>query len=272
MQVLGRPRAPRRSTRPVEWDHGLTARALPLVAWLGGLLGLLAGALALGSTPAFAGPPVARPGELAGWATARPPVEAAFAVLRVVVVVLAAYLLLMTVLAVAVRLVRAGRLITVVDVVTLPSVRRLVRLALGAGLLTAPLGPAGPALSHAATTSTQDVHLATAAGDRAPADDGVIGTPDAPPGPPMMRRLHPPEPVGAAPSEVVIAAGDHLWSVAERALATAWGRTPSDAEVAPFWEQVVEVNRARLADPSNPDLLFTGQLVAVPVPPTGPPG
>jgi nucleoid-associated protein YgaU len=73
-------------------------------------------------------------------------------------------------------------------------------------------------------------------------------------------------PVAPAPTWTV-APGDHLWSIATRVLAEGWGRAPSDAEVAPYWEQVVGVNRDRLADPADPDLLFPGQVLVVPRPP-----
>ena len=67
-----------------------------------------------------------------------------------------------------------------------------------------------------------------------------------------------------------VAPGDHLWSIASRVLSDAWGRPPSDVEVVPFWEQVVELNRDRLADPANPDLIFPGQSLVVPAPPPAP--
>lgn len=102
-------------------------------------------------------------------------------------------------------------------------------------------------------------------------------TPDAPPSPdptplpaPAPDPASAPDPAGVpagAGTEVVVDAGDHLWSLAEGALRAAWGRAPSDAEVVGYWEQVVEGNRARLADPVNPDLVFPGQsLVLPPVP------
>ncbi len=64
--------------------------------------------------------------------------------------------------------------------------------------------------------------------------------------------------------------GDHFWTVAERVLADAWGRQPTDIELLPYWRAVVETNRSRLADPANPDLLFPGQTLTVPPPPVRP--
>ena len=252
----------RGGTRTV-WHPG----AFLLVAWVGSLVAVLAGMVALGRTPSLGGPPLARPGDLSAWVTARAPVEAAFAVLRLVVLVLAAYLLAVTVLGVALRLVRAARLVRAVDVVTLPAVKKVVGSAFGVGLMAAPLAVVGPTVPAAVA----DVQLPV--GGQAPlppGGDDLGGSPQL--SPPTMRRLDeapPPLPIGTA---VVIGAGDHLWSVADRALAAAWGRAPSDAEVTPYWELVVEVNRERLVDPRNPDLLVPGQVVSVPVPPPAPGG
>ena len=64
-----------------------------------------------------------------------------------------------------------------------------------------------------------------------------------------------------------VAAGDHLWSIAERVLSSAWGRPPTEREVVPFWRQVVARNRDRLAVPDNADLIFPGQVLLLPEPP-----
>ena len=246
-------------------------RALPLVMWVLGLAAVLAVAVALGSTSALAGPPLAGPGDLTTWAAGRPPVEAAFSVLRLVVIGLATYLLLGTALSVVARLLRAGWLLAVADAATSSWTRHVVELALGASLVAVPLAPVpAGAADRSAATAGELVPGAGGGEGVAAADDPVTGV-AAQPGPPTMRRLDPPGQPGGASSEVVIGAGDHLWSVAERALATAWGRPPADDEVAPFWEQVVDVNHARLADPGNPDLLFVGQVVTVPAPPPAPP-
>jgi hypothetical protein len=58
--------------------------------------------------------------------------------------------------------------------------------------------------------------------------------------------------------------GDHLWHIAHDTVATRLGHAPTDAAVAPYWEQLIEVNRARLVDPDNPDLIFPGQVFTLP--------
>ena len=37
-----------------------------------------------------------------------------------------------------------------------------------------------------------------------------------------------------------------------------------EAAVARYWESLVELNRSRLADPGNADLLFAGQVMLLP--------
>jgi nucleoid-associated protein YgaU len=64
--------------------------------------------------------------------------------------------------------------------------------------------------------------------------------------------------------------GESLWSIARDALTDAWGRAPTDGEMVGYWRAVVEVNRSRLADPDNPDLIFPGQQVVLPPAPVAP--
>jgi hypothetical protein len=55
--------------------------------------------------------------------------------------------------------------------------------------------------------------------------------------------------------------------LAAAALAESWATTPTDAEVADYLALVVEHNRATLAVPDHPDLVFPGQVfVRPPVP------
>ncbi|MGH9030548.1 MAG: BTAD domain-containing putative transcriptional regulator [Acidimicrobiia bacterium] len=72
-------------------------------------------------------------------------------------------------------------------------------------------------------------------------------------------------PAPPTPSDVVVVErGDHLWSIAEESLADDLGREPTDAEVVPRWQQIIEANRADLADPANPSLVYAGQSIAIP--------
>ncbi len=217
----------------------------------------------------LAPPPVGGLGDLGGWLEQRQPVEAAFAVLRLVALALAWYLLGATVLATGARMLRL-RSLAVIDAVTVPALRRLVNGAVGLSLAASALP---------ATAST-----AGAVGDGpAPAVETMRRLPDhgdeGPTAPLTMRRL----PDGATPTPIpaaapspspdqeaatwTVAPGDHFWSVAERVVADAWRRAPSHAETGPYWRSLVAANRSRLRDPANPDLLFPGQILVLPAPP-----
>jgi len=70
--------------------------------------------------------------------------------------------------------------------------------------------------------------------------------------------------IAAGGSEsVVVEKGDHLWSISAKHLENRLARHPSDAEIAPYWRQVVEANRDRLRS-GDPDLIYPGEDVLLP--------
>ncbi|HEX4904819.1 MAG TPA: hypothetical protein VFU93_05175 [Acidimicrobiales bacterium] len=164
------------------------------------------------------------------WTAADPPV-AVMGVVRGVAGLLAAYLFTVTVL--AVRLPRlAPRFVA-----------RMVAGALGTGLLVVPL---------AASAEPRP---------RPPAEAPIlrrVPVPDEP----RSRDRSVPDVARSGPGNdvVVVVAGDHLWSISERELTARLGRAPSDAEVVPFWLEVIELNH-ELADP---DLVFPGTKIRLP--------
>jgi hypothetical protein len=106
---------------------------------------------------------------------------------------------------------------------------------------------------------------------------GLAGppTPGDPPGTAVMEVLDdtPPTttpstttPSPAAPvppprdDEVVVVRGDSFWSLAVEAVGDDAGPAVVDA----YWRRLVAVNRARLVDPGNPDLLYPGQVLLQP--------
>ncbi len=62
----------------------------------------------------------------------------------------------------------------------------------------------------------------------------------------------------------VVRSGDSLWRIAEQQLAGALERAPEDAEIVPYWRELIEHNRARLPDPEDPDLILPGQRLELP--------
>jgi nucleoid-associated protein YgaU len=236
-----------------------TMAQLRLVVWTVTLAAVSAAMAALGRGP-LAPPDVLRPSTWPAWAGERSSAEAAMAVLRLVVLGLALYLLVVTVLAVALRLGDAGRQLTVLDVVTLPFVRSIVQAGLGAGLVGATV--AGVAAYPSARTAPTSADAAIVAADPSPSTT-TTSTPER-----SGRDAGPREALTATRTEEVrtwtVAPGDHLWSIAERTVASSLGRTPEETEVARYWRSLIATNRHVLADPDNPDLLFSGQVLTLP--------
>ncbi len=265
--------------------------AAGLVGWFAVLVATIVVFTVLGRG-ALAAPDLLAPSTWSDWAAGRDTPTAVVAMLRVVVLALAWYLLVATIAAVSAHLTRRARLVRVADAFAVPVVRRLVRAGLGAGLAASvATSTAGPVLLHPPTVlvAAEDDDAPT----RTPHADAPTMTPlDPEPGPePTMPRVVPPgmsrpdapPPTPHAstavdavatedatpdpaptPGEHVVVSGDHLWSIAEQALASHLGRSPSDAEVVPYWRRVIAGNRDRLADPDNPDLIFPGQRIALP--------
>ncbi len=70
-----------------------------------------------------------------------------------------------------------------------------------------------------------------------------------------------------APTTVIdrtVAPGDSFWSIAEDEVSRRLGRPASTAETAAWWVRLVEANRDRLVDPTDPDLLLPGQRLVRP--------
>ena len=77
----------------------------------------------------------------------------------------------------------------------------------------------------------------------------------------------PEAPVASTPVDAdvwVIESGDHLWRVAEETLTHHAGRPVSDREVDGYWRTLIELNRDVLSDPTNPDLVYPGQVFTLP--------
>ena len=268
---------------------------------VGLVLTTVAGALAVLHSAGSGGlgaPPLTDPGRWPLWLSQHDPLLAAMAVLRLVALATGWYVLVTAVVGLTLRRAGALRLVVVADKVTLPAIRRLLVSAAGLTLasgampsLALPVGPqlpaavALPAPLHAAaagqfTTTTTTGPLPEATGrppptvtmrllpDRAPA---ATEPPPAPGAPRAPQR-------GQAESTAAtwrVRPGECFWSIAEDVLARAWGRPASAAEVVPYWKAMVEANRAALADRTNADLVFPGQVFTVPpvppVPATPPP-
>ena len=262
---------------------------------LGGVVAVVLVATALlhlTGTGELAAPPLTQPGRWGTWLSERDPLVAAMAVLRLLALATAWYVLATTLLAVALRLARVARLVSVADRLTVPAVRRLLVSAAGVTLVSGvtpsfalALGPQLPAAVAAPAPSS-----ATAAGllpsTPSTTTATVPGEGPARPPPTLTMRLLPPEeaPVAAVPQggaahdrsapatadgSWTVRPGECFWSIAEDVLARARGRPVQDGEIVPYWQRLIDANRHVLADEGNPDLIFPGQVFMLPALPPG---
>lgn len=143
-----------------------------------------------------------------------------------------------------------------------------------AGQADTPTSSAGPAIEQATMTRLDPPPQASATMTR------VLPSASAPPATPTP-------PVGATPAAYeptvvslpaapavpqidattwIVEPGDSLWSIAEDVMAPSPDTNPGERAVTRYWRRLIEVNRAQLVDPDNPDLLVPGQHLVVPSP------
>jgi hypothetical protein len=232
-------------------------------------------------------PPVDSVDSFFAWVDARGAVVAAFALLRLVALVLSVYVLAIALLATAARGARAPLLTRAVERVTVPALRRLLG---GAGLASLmAIGTATPAVAESAPQ---------------PSSDRMVEIPTSDAGPPVtMRELParevepattepattepattPPTssttqpatttivrrsaaataPAPASPRSWTVAAGECFWSITSDLVHDAKGHAVTDAELIAPWKALIDANRAQLPDPANPDLLYVGTVLTIP--------
>jgi nucleoid-associated protein YgaU len=63
----------------------------------------------------------------------------------------------------------------------------------------------------------------------------------------------------------VVESGDSFWSIASDLLTEQRGRPANEQEFVPYWRALVAANQSMLVNPSDPNLLFVGQVVELPV-------
>ncbi|HEX4902590.1 MAG TPA: hypothetical protein VFV42_07255 [Acidimicrobiales bacterium] len=225
--------------------------------WLGGLVA--AGTvLRLAATGDLAPPPLTSPAGWVDWVDAREPVGAAVALVRLVAELGVWYVLAVSALHVAARVLRVGGAHRLADALATPAVSRLVRTGLGVGVVAASTLSPSDAAPPARGTATMAPLPGAATAVLAPSSGTATMRPLA--DPPRLAEPAAPTP----PTTWSVAAGESLWSIAEEVLFDARGRPPTDAEVDPFWRSLVERNRARLADPTDPDLIHPGLVLELP--------
>jgi hypothetical protein len=240
---------------------------------------------------ALSTPPIDSWTQFERWLGERSTPEAAIASLRATAMIAACYLGIVSVLTIVANIASLGHLEQLARSLLPGSLRPLIGLAVGAGVVTAAASvsvPRDSAPTHVATITLEAPTDATAtmyfvtepvaatttvttlAANIAPsttlAPQPIVVAPEPPP-PPTVTL---PAPTIAAPRTWTIARGEHLWAVAAETLADSWQRMPTDAEVAPYWHQLIETNRGRLIDSTNADYVLAGQTFVLPDVPAAP--
>jgi nucleoid-associated protein YgaU len=212
---------------------------------------------------------------LSRWYDAVGPGVATITLLRLIAVALGGWLVVAATLQVVGALVPPlGRARALVDLISPRSLQRLghglAGLSLTAGLAAPAPGAGIPARGIVAGAEVSvDEHRP--GGDRRPTPPAAPTDPKGH-GTATMRLVDgaPSLPAGdatpATSTEVTVVAGDSFWSIAVSELTDVHGGPPTDRQVVPYWRQLIDVNRPRLVDPGNPDLLFPGQVLTVPPP------
>ena len=212
---------------------------------------------------------------LGRWATDTAPEDAVVAVVRLLGLGLAAWLLASTVLYLLARLTRVPALVRGASWATMPAVRRIVDAAVAASVLGgAVLGPhpAGaqvPApppvvveLNTTTTSAPSHRYIPVPAGDRiAPVPTTARSAPTTTittvlPAPTAATK---PEPAGHVHTVV---SGDNLWTIAAAELSRQTGHA-AEADIRDYWLQIIESNRSRLLS-GNPDLIYPGESILCP--------
>ncbi len=170
-------------------------------------------------------------------------------VMRWVCVGLVAYLVPLVVLQTSARLAGLRVLQRGIDRLTPRALRRLAAMVTG-------LMVGIPTVARAQTTTTVDAPVVM---HRLPVSTSSSSVP--PPTPVPTAPVAPPTPTRRVWN---VQPGQHFWAIAAATLHDTWGRDTTAAEIAPYWRELIDANRARLRDPGNPNLVYPGQEFDLP--------
>jgi hypothetical protein len=144
-------------------------------------------------------------------------------------------------------------------------------------------GETGDAPSDASSTTSSTASSTTESppmGVSGPPPTSVHATlPSAPPAQPVPMRPAPLPPAAelgtlTSPADKVqadpdrgtwtVQRGQHLWGIAVEVARERGDSSPDARAVADYWVELIEANRSRLVDPSNPDLIHPGLVLTLP--------
>lgn len=187
------------------------------------------------------------------WLDQHDSVALAFVIVRLAALCFAAYLLAVSAVSCAARLLALPRTMTVVEHMTLPVLHGLFAGTTAFGVIAVPVAavPTASAATPVDTTAPQ------------PTDDGqatmhLIADPPEP--------LPSPAPTLAATHDNtwIVRPGESFWTIASEAVSDHLGDAADDRVIDAYWRRLIDANRDRLANPSDPDLLFADQELVLP--------
>jgi hypothetical protein len=209
---------------------------------------------------------------LGAWLREGDPAIVVVALLRWVALVGAGWLLASTLLYLAAAASRVPGAVRAVSWSTLPAARRAIDAACAVSVATTVVlvpAAAGAVRGGRDTTTVSVVRDGRGQLAQLPPDSPTTTTP--PPAPTLPPGAAPapdpwPPPSTATPDEVVVEPGDNLWELAAQHLARTGALARgdvADADIARYWVQVCDANRARLAS-GDPNLVHPGERVLLP--------
>lgn len=227
--------------------------------------------------------------DLSQWLNDTSAEDVLVALVRLLALGVAWWLLASTTLYVAATALRLPLLVRCAGWTTLPVLRRVVDgVVAGSIVAGSTVGTGMAALAQTPAAEPAPAYVPRPAGDGptylpTPAGDGPTyvptpagdSAPDAPVSLPAPAAAHttpvvPARPRPAAPDAPPTAhrveRGQHLWGIARAHLAAASGRPAADlhpAEVAPYWRRLIDANASRLRS-GDPDLIHPGEELVLP--------
>ena len=233
--------------------------AIRRVAIAGGLAIAIAWLWHLGHGP-LGGPPASLDGARV-WID-RDPVTVALSITRIEALAFAIYLLAVTLVGGVVQWLALPRAAGIVERFTPHVLRGLLGTVAALGVMAAP----PPTSVPAPTTSPTTVTPIPTSSDEAQATLHLLTDTVEPAAPTRT----PAEPASAAsapeaqPETWVVKPGENLWLIAREHVTDSTGAPAGDDVILVHWQRLIELNRDRLVNPNEPDLIFADQILELP--------
>ncbi len=258
-----------------------SSSGITLAVWCALLAVVLWTLNVLGQGPLEA--PPASPRAWDGWITRTGPETAVVALIRLGAQILVTYLVVVTVAGAVARRGRNHHAARILDRVSPRLVQRILAGATGlsisaAGLAVAVAPTLAPRNHERTATAAEPAEIASlkrvrhlsqpfdpiTSGDVETASIAVLEIGFAPIAADTGEKATRPV---IEPGHLVdlwrVEAGDSFWSIAHDHLSDMLG-TPEASTVTSYWWSLIDANRAVLVDPTNPDLIYPGQVFSLP--------